>query len=216
MKKAIVSALVVVAAVIAAACGGSKAHVNVTPGEMPMDGNWDGVYASPAYGRMEFTANGTTVYGLYESERWKGKIEGEAMGDVLHFRWTQWNGDMHGKVRETKGNGWFRYIVENEGSEDKPRYTHFIRGEWGYGDDNTGNKWEAVKFPVGTGKILTTSDDQGEQKAANPFDRPAGSAAPDSSDSGSSGSGSGSGSGLGSGSSGGGNQGLEDDVDDLF
>ncbi len=192
-----------------AGCAGSApGFKTVKSDNMPIGGIWDGVYFSQAYGRLELTAKGSMVYGLYESERWHGKIEGEADGNVLNFRWTQFNEDLNGKSRATTGHGYFVYTAKDEGTLEKPRITHFIDGEWGYGESNTGNTWKAVKFPDGTKKIIKINDDDSEDKpvSSDPFSNPG--SAPSNNNT-SSGSGLDSNSGSSSGS-------LDADVNDLF
>lgn len=132
---------------VAVGCGGSQAgSANVQSKKMPPGGNFDGVYQSPAYGRMEFTVEGANVLGLYEGERHWGRIEGKAQGNLLSFHWTQWNADMQGKVRESSGRGFFKYIIEVEGGATTTREVHRLKGEWGYGEAETGNLWGAVKL----------------------------------------------------------------------
>ncbi|MBN2803256.1 MAG: hypothetical protein JXR91_09190 [Deltaproteobacteria bacterium] len=197
---------------IIAGCGGSQGggYKSINPGNMPQDGTWDGVYFSDAYGRMELTANGSMVIGLYESERWKGKIEGDTNGNVLNFKWTQFNEDLNGKVRTTSGHGYFVLTSKDEGTAEKSRITFFIKGEWGYGENNSGNNWEAVKFPEGTQKILKmmgAADDADKGSTGkDPFSSPSGAA-------GSTPSSNSNGGGI---DSTGGSNDLNDDVNDLF
>lgn len=161
----------VVLVALATGCGGNEGYKKPTAGAMPAMGNWDGVYFSEAYGRMELSDNGNgTIIGLYEGERFHGKIEGSAEGDLLNFKWTQWNEELNGKSRETTGHGFFRYITKQEGTTEKPRTTHFIEGEWGYLDKNAGNTWSCVKFPENTKKILTMDGKKAEESGPpDPF-----------------------------------------------
>ena len=147
MKHRIVRGVCLVGALLALGCGGAQtrpSRVNITPGAMPAGGNWDGVFQSPAYGRMEFTVAGDHVTGLYEGERHFGKIEGTINGDVLNFKWTQWNQDLQGKQRSKTGNGYFRYTIEQEQGTRSSHEVQKIVGEWGYGEDNGGNAWDGV------------------------------------------------------------------------
>ncbi|MBN2341453.1 MAG: hypothetical protein JXX29_07270 [Deltaproteobacteria bacterium] len=213
-KKAIQLSVWVALVILAAACGGSEVYKRLSAGSMPEMGAWDGVYYSEAYGRMELTENGTNVVGLYEGERYKGKIEGIAEGDLLNFKWTQWNEDLNGKTRETTGHGYFRYTVVDEGTPEKSRLVHWAKGEWGYLEDNAGHAWEAVKFPDGTKKVLTLEDKAPEEaQSKDPF---ASSGSSSSSSSSSSDSGSSDSSGGGMDSLGGGGGNLDEDVNDLF
>jgi hypothetical protein len=135
----------VLASVVSVGCGGNQAGV-VQAGKMPPGGDFDGVYQSPAYGRMEFTVDGASVLGLYEGERHWGRIEGEINGNLMSFHWTQWNADMQGKVRESSGRGYFKYKIDVEGGATTTREVHRLKGEWGYGEAETGNVWGAVKL----------------------------------------------------------------------
>lgn len=155
MKKLIVLFIIASCALLGTACGGSQAgSVQVSPGPMPPDGNFDGVFQSPAYGRMEFTVEGSSCVGLYEGERHFGRIEGVVNGNLMTFSWTQWNQDLQGKLRESNGKGYFRYIVEKEKGMASTRDVHRIKGEWGYDSDNSGNRWNAVKLNLRAKKIL--------------------------------------------------------------
>ena len=163
MKHRIVRGVCLVGALLALGCGGAQtrpSRVNITPGAMPAGGNWDGVFQSPAYGRMEFTVAGDHVTGLYEGERHFGKIEGTINGDVLNFKWTQWNQDLQGKQRSKNGNGYFRYIIEQEQGNRSSHEVQKIVGEWGYGEDNGGNVWNAVKLREGTKKTLKPQNEE--------------------------------------------------------
>lgn len=192
-------------------CGGGEGFKRVVAGSMPAMGNWDGVYHSEAYGRMELSVNGETVIGLYEKDRDHGKIEGTAEGDLLTFKWTQWNEDLNGKVRKTTGHGFFRYVIKEEGTAQKSRPTHYAEGEWGYLEANAGNPWASVRLPEGTKKILTAEGNVSKPEEGNkdPFASPAGSSSSSSSSSEPASSGGGS-------FDSGGGGGLEDDVNDLF
>jgi hypothetical protein len=144
---------------------------------MPPGGNFDGVFQSPAYGRMEFTVEGANVLGLYEGERHWGRIEGKVHGNLMSFHWTQWNADMQGKVRESSGRGYFKYVIDVEGGATTTREVHRIKGEWGYGEAETGNIWGAVKLSKRAKKRLqpytpeeASSDMAGDEYGASGFD----------------------------------------------
>jgi hypothetical protein len=148
MRVRIACALCLLAALSALGCGGAQTptSVEIAPNPMPAEGNFDGVYQSPAYGRMEFTVQGANVVGLYEGERHYGKIEGTINGDVLNFTWTQWKQDLQGKERSSTGHGYFRYVIKEEGTPTSSKMLHKLEGEWGYDSDNAGNPWKAVKL----------------------------------------------------------------------
>jgi len=138
-----------VAILVAAGCGGGQTGsttAEIAPRPMPEGGNFDGVFQSPAYGRMEFTVQGANVLGLYEGERHYGKIEGTIDGDVLNFTWTQWKQDLQGKERSSTGHGYFRYVIEEEKAMTSVKKVHRLNGEWGYEADNAGNPWKAVRL----------------------------------------------------------------------
>jgi len=148
MKIRIGCAACFVAVLFALGCGGAQTptSVQIAPSPMPEGGNFDGVFQSPAYGRMEFTVQGANVVGLYEGERHYGKIEGTINGNVLNFTWTQWKQDLQGKERTSTGHGYFRYGIEEEKTSTSSKQVHRIAGEWGYGADNAGNPWKAIKL----------------------------------------------------------------------
>lgn len=155
MRKSIVLVITIVLSSLACACGGPQpGRADVKAGPMPPDGDFDGVFQSPAYGRMEFTVEGNSVVGLYEGERHFGRIEGGINGNLMNFTWTQWNADLQGKYRESTGRGYFKYVVETEKGMASTRDVHRIRGEWGYGEDNAGNVWDAVKLSKRAKKTL--------------------------------------------------------------
>lgn len=163
MDHRIVRGVCVVVAVLALGCGASESRpsrVSISPQPMPEGGNYDGVYQSPAYGRMEFTCAGAECTALYEGERHFGRIEGAVDGNVMNFKWTQWNEDLQGKLRSKTGQGYFRYTVVEEKTAHSSRMTHKIDGEWGYDEDNAGNVWNAVKLTKVTKKTLKPHDTQ--------------------------------------------------------
>ena len=167
MKIRSACAVCCVAVLFAVGCGGSQkaARVEIAPRPMPQGGNFDGVYQSPAYGRMEFTVQGANVVGLYEGERHYGKIEGTIDGDVLNFTWTQWQQDLQGKERTSTGHGYFRYVIDEEKTTASSKMVHKLNGEWGYDADNAGNPWKAVKLSERTKKQLkphNAGEDEGD------------------------------------------------------
>lgn len=178
MKRNIWTPILVLVCLVAIGCGGDPHSKRLNAGNMHPEGSYEGVFHSAAYGRMEFTQNGESVVGLYEGERHFGKIEGTVDGDLLEFRWQEWKEDLNGKVRSTSGHGYFVYTVVEEGTLENPRLAHFLKGEWGYDSDNAGNKWEAVKFPPKSKKILkphqvggtsTSMDEDYDGGSSNPF-----------------------------------------------
>ncbi|NLN61322.1 MAG: hypothetical protein GX146_00370 [Myxococcales bacterium] len=185
-KNAFMMIAIALVAASLAACGGNPHRKTLTPGNIHPDGSFDGVFHSEAYGRMEFTVNGDKAAGLYEGERHYGKIDGTINGDIMLFKWYQWNEDLSGKVRQSSGRGYFRYEVIDEGTVQQSRLTHFLKGEWGYGDDNAGNPWEAVRHSNAKKMLQSRDSAQEDDAGATAFDRLSGGGGSSSSSSGSS------------------------------
>jgi hypothetical protein len=121
-----------------AACGGGVPEV--VSGPMPEGGNFTGVYFSPQYGEMNIIQNGSAVVGEFRQEMRSGKIQGEAKGDLCKFVWTERKAMVSNRAQETRGHGYFRYIV------DKGNGDHLLKGEWGLGDAQTGGgPWNGYK-----------------------------------------------------------------------
>ncbi|MDJ0762293.1 MAG: hypothetical protein QNJ97_04835 [Myxococcota bacterium] len=142
--------LIVLTAMIGAVtgCGASQSQQGGkkwTEGPMPAGGNFDGVYQSD-FGRLELNVTGDRVVGLYENDMYNGRIEGEIDDNILEFNWTQWNQEMRGKVRETKGEGVFQYVVESVGVGASTSEYHRLEGWWGYTGKPLSNRWNAAKL----------------------------------------------------------------------
>ena len=133
------------AAFIVIACGGgqkSAEYANVKQGPMPDGATWDGVYYSQTYGNLHLVEESGTVNGKWRTtagDRW-GELAGEAKGDLLEYEWAEHKIGMVGPSATTKGRGYFKYISSGSGVDPDS-----IKGEWGLGDKNAGNTWEAVK-----------------------------------------------------------------------
>jgi hypothetical protein len=125
------------------ACGPSSdvKHAQVKAGDMPAKGDWQGVYYSPVYGYLHVLVEGKTAQGAWRTGGGDayGELQGEADGNLLRYTWTQHKIGMVGKEAETSGKGYFRYTIPKEGE------AHKIVGEWGLGESDAGNSWEAVK-----------------------------------------------------------------------
>jgi hypothetical protein len=93
------------------------------------------------------------VTGLYEDEKRSGRLEGKVDGNLLSFEWRQWNYEMQGKIRETRGKGIFQYIIEKHESSKTKDYTR-IAGWWGYSGGKLNNRWNAVKLSQRSKKRL--------------------------------------------------------------
>jgi hypothetical protein len=142
----LLTALVVPTALTAltlAACGPSSdvKHAQIKAGEMPAGADWKGVYYSPVYGYLHIVTDGKTVQGAWRTGGGDayGELQGEIDGDILRYTWTQHKIGMVGKEAESSGKGYFRYTIPKEGE------AHKIAGEWGLGDSDAGNGWEAIK-----------------------------------------------------------------------
>jgi hypothetical protein len=120
-------------------CGGGST-VNIDPGTMPENGTYTGVYFSPQYGEMHLVQNGSAVVGKYKKDERSGKIQGEAEGDVLRFEWTEYKAMVSNRPQETRGHGYFRYMIDASNGD------HILKGRWGLNDENsTGGEWNAYK-----------------------------------------------------------------------
>jgi len=119
-------------------CGGGGADVKAGP--MPAEGNFTGVYFSPQYGEMHMVQNGSAVVGKYKKDERSGAIQGEADGDLMRFEWTEYKAMVSNRPQETRGHGYFRYMVDPANGD------HVLKGRWGMGDDDQlGGDWSAYK-----------------------------------------------------------------------
>lgn len=143
LKFSLLTALVAPTALNLAACGPSNEakHAQIKAGEMPAGAEWKGVYYSPVYGYLHLLVDGKTAQGAWRTGGGDayGELQGEVDGNVLRYTWTQHKIGMVGKEATSSGKGYFKYTVPKEGE------AHHIGGEWGLGDSDAGNGWEAVK-----------------------------------------------------------------------
>lgn len=125
------------------ACGGGKEikHANVKAGEMPSGGEWQGVYFSPLYGYLHIIADGKAVNGGWRTAAGDafGELHGETDGNLLKYEWKERRIGAVGADAVKTGKGYFVYTIPREGE------AHELKGEWGLGEDEAGNTWEAVK-----------------------------------------------------------------------
>lgn len=136
-------------------CGGGAPEVKA--GNMPSGGNFSGVYFSPQYGTMNLIQNGSAVVGEYASDMRSGKIQGEVQGDLLKFEWVENKAMVSNRATETKGHGYFRYVVDPSSGD------HVIKGEWGLGDQQVGGgPWNAYKSKGKEPKLTQKSSSGGE------------------------------------------------------
>lgn len=139
----------------AAACG-SKAP-EIVAGKMPEGGSFHGVYFSPQYGEMNMVQNGSAVIGEYKQEMRTGKIQGEASGDLMKFEWIEKKALVSNRAQETRGHGYFRYIVDPANGD------HILKGEWGLGDAMLGGgPWNAYKAKNKEPKLSQETSSGGE------------------------------------------------------
>jgi hypothetical protein len=68
-----------------------------------------------------------------------GELHGKTDANLLRYEWTERRIGAVGADAEKRGKGYFLYL------EPKAGEAHEIHGEWGEGESDAGNKWEAVK-----------------------------------------------------------------------
>jgi len=143
LKLSFLSALVLPSALSLTACGNSSEvkHAQIKAGEMPANAEWQGVYYSPTYGYLHLLVDGKTAQGAWRTGGGDayGELQGEVDGDVLRYSWTQHKIGQIGAEAQSNGKGYFKYSIPKEGE------AHKIGGEWGLGESDAGNPWEAVK-----------------------------------------------------------------------
>ena len=125
------------------ACGPGNAakQSNVKAGSLPEGGEWNGVYYSPLFGDLHLVSDNRSANGAWRrasGEAW-GEMSGQIEGDLLKYEWTERKIGAIGADATKKGHGYFKYTIP------KPGEPHVIKGEWGLGDSDAGNPWEAVK-----------------------------------------------------------------------
>ncbi len=131
-------------ATVNSACGGSKQgtkYATVAPGDMPVGGDWTGVYYSQTYGYLHIIKEGDTISGKWRTtagDTW-GEMSGKATGDLYKFEWKEHKIGMVGPSATSSGRGYFKYTIPKEGE------AHELTGEWGLGMDEAGQTWTAVK-----------------------------------------------------------------------
>ena len=143
VKLSLLSALVIPSAFAVTACEPSSEvkHATIKAGEMPAGGAWQGVYYSQVYGYLHVLVDGKTAQGAWRTGGGDayGEMQGEVDGNVMKYTWTQHKIGMVGAEANTSGKGYFVYSIPKEGE------SHKIAGEWGLGESDAGNTWEAVK-----------------------------------------------------------------------
>jgi len=143
VKLSLLTALVVPSALSLTGCGPSSdvKHAQIKAGEMPEKGDWQGVYYSPVYGYLHLLVADKTAQGAWRTGGGDayGELHGEVDGNVLRYTWTQHKIGQIGAEANSNGKGYFVYSIPKEGE------AHKIAGEWGLGESDAGNPWQAVK-----------------------------------------------------------------------
>lgn len=135
--RTISSAALGAALALIAGCGGSS--VNIPEGPMPQGGSFTGVWHSPQYGEMHMVQTGSAVVGEYTKDERRGRIQGTVQGNVMRFEWSEQRELVSGRPITTRGRGYFRYAIGDDGD-------HYIQGEWGHdGNVAGGGPWNAVR-----------------------------------------------------------------------
>jgi len=133
-----------------AGCGGGG-RANVTAGAMPQGGSFTGVWHSPQYGEMNMVQTGSAVVGEYVKDERSGRIQGTSQGDLMRFEWTESRELVSGRPTVTRGRGYFRYTIGDDGA-------HNILGEWGIDDNETGGgSWNAYRMRNRQPRLSTDS-----------------------------------------------------------
>ena len=93
---------------------------------------------------MHLVQNGNAVVGKFKKDERSGKIQGEVEGDLMRFEWTEYKAMVSNRPQETRGHGYFRYMVDASNGD------HVLKGRWGLDEDNTGGgEWNAYKSRTG-------------------------------------------------------------------
>lgn len=154
---------IVAIGLVAMGCGGA---MNRSPGTMPQGGSFTGVWFSGEYGEMHIVQNGAAIQGRFFKDERKGTIHGEAEGDLIEFEWIEKKAMVANRPNESRGHGYFRYIIKMNGSVEE----HRLEGEWGIDDnDSGGGPWTAYKMrnrepdvsSVNTGGGGSSDDEEG-------------------------------------------------------
>ncbi|MEO7036463.1 MAG: hypothetical protein ABI548_21140 [Polyangiaceae bacterium] len=165
VKLSLLGALAIPSAFSLTACGnGSEVkHATVKAGEMPAGGEWQGVFYSPVYGYLHVLADGKTVQGAWRTGGGDayGELQGEADGNLMKYTWTQHKIGMVGAEANSSGKGYFVYSIPKAGE------AHKISGEWGLGDSDAGNTWEAIKQTNMQPNLDSVKPDEIEGKVNN-------------------------------------------------
>jgi hypothetical protein len=141
---ATIMALTLPCAALVACKGGKSANsADKMSHEMPEGAEWKGVYYSQTYGNLNLVEDGGEIKGAWRTtagEAW-GELHGKADGALLKFEWVEHRIGMVGPSANKKGKGYFVYVRPHRETKDPDE----IHGQWGLGDSESGNKWDATK-----------------------------------------------------------------------
>ncbi len=127
-------------AVVACGPGVEAKTAHVTPGEMPANETWTGVYYHPIYGHLHLVEQGSNVVGRWkrtDQSQW-GEMSGTKQGNLFRFTWKEHRIGMVGPGAESHGKGYFQY---KNGQNNIPE----LDGQFGLNEDETGSDWHNVK-----------------------------------------------------------------------
>ena len=119
-----------------------KTADHIKSGALPDGGQWEGVYYNQVLGFLHITENSGAVQGAWRTtagDKW-GELYGEVDGDILRYTWTERKIGVVGPAAESKGKGYFRYVLGSVDGE-----AHELKGEWGLGEDEVGQTWDCIK-----------------------------------------------------------------------
>lgn len=156
MQTKIVTFGVVVGLLALAGCGGGGgARASVEIGTMPPGGTFTGVWFSPQYGEMHMRQTGTQVIGEYTKDERRGTIQGTVQGNVMRFEWRERRELVPGRPSETRGRGYWRFVVGQDGRNN-------LLGEWGPGTDEIGGgPWNAYMLRNRRPRLSTDASTSG-------------------------------------------------------
>ena len=131
------------AALVACKGGKSANSADKLSHEMPEGAEWKGVYYSQIYGNLHVVDDGGSIKGNWRTAAGEafGELNGKADGNVLHYEWAEHRIGMVGPSADRKGKGYFVYTRPNRTAKDPDE----IHGQWGLGENESGNKWDAIK-----------------------------------------------------------------------
>ncbi len=157
----------------ASACGGAQRHtdyhfsghdqatmadVDVRPGPLPEAETFSGVYHSQEIGEVTLEQTGDTVVGTYEYDRAschaRGRIEGQAEGNLLRFHWTE-DQRQCGILNVPPGRGYFLFWKDSA-------HNGRLSGEWGYAENESGGgRWALFRSPNRNRRVEPTPGTSG-------------------------------------------------------